>query len=295
MPVRITDTCNCLNCAHLYDHYWISATMHIIKCRNISSQIETRTYHALDKHWCLDGNRRKDRKIMADIRNKIIDRIQKLLKLAGGTTYGAEAENAILQAQRLMAENHLSEYEVREKPKGNVIEEKTDIGSRNTEWRRSLSMVIANNFRCKTYYTTGIRGCSGTIIKFLGEEQDARIALTVFNAAQSAALIRWKDYKKENEVFLRRDPHGNKARIAFLEGFVSGLRMKFKEQKNSNAEWGLVLATPQSVLDKYGAMKIRIVKCKQMAISDGNAYGAGFEEGESFNPDDQVLVSECAV
>ena len=54
MPVKITDTCNCMNCAHLDDHYWMSATMHIIKCRNKSGDIETSAYHALDTHkqWC---------------------------------------------------------------------------------------------------------------------------------------------------------------------------------------------------------------------------------------------------
>ena len=52
MPVRIPDTCTCMNCAHLNDHYWMSATMDIIKCWNISGQIEARTFHALDKHWC---------------------------------------------------------------------------------------------------------------------------------------------------------------------------------------------------------------------------------------------------
>lgn len=52
MPVKSTDTCNCLNCAHLDDHYWWTATMHIIKCRNKSGVIETRTFHALDTQWC---------------------------------------------------------------------------------------------------------------------------------------------------------------------------------------------------------------------------------------------------
>lgn len=52
MPVRISTACNCLNCGRLIDHYWVSATMHIIKCRNMSRQIETREYHPLDNHWC---------------------------------------------------------------------------------------------------------------------------------------------------------------------------------------------------------------------------------------------------
>ena len=52
MPVRVSTACNCLNCARLTDHYWVSATMHIIKCRNIAGQIETREYHPLDNHWC---------------------------------------------------------------------------------------------------------------------------------------------------------------------------------------------------------------------------------------------------
>ena len=52
MPVKITDTCNCMNCAHLDDHYWMSATMHIIRCRTEFGVTETRTFHALDTHWC---------------------------------------------------------------------------------------------------------------------------------------------------------------------------------------------------------------------------------------------------
>lgn len=44
--------CNCLNCSRLVDHYWISALSHIIKCRDVSGQIETRSYHPLDNCWC---------------------------------------------------------------------------------------------------------------------------------------------------------------------------------------------------------------------------------------------------
>lgn len=52
MPVRMNATCHCLNCGRLVDHYWISAMSHIIKCRDIAGQIETRTYHPLDSCWC---------------------------------------------------------------------------------------------------------------------------------------------------------------------------------------------------------------------------------------------------
>jgi len=236
-----------------------------------------------------DGDRRKGRQTMDDTQNKIIEKVQKLLKLAESTTYGAEAESAMLQAQRLMAENHLSEYQVKGQPKSNVIEEKLDIGIRNASWRLALSKIIADNFRCKTYYTNGIKGRFGTIITFLGEEQDARIALTVFHSAQYTALLRWRDYAKENSSHDPCDPHGNNSRNGFLKGFVSGLRMKFEEQKNSNAEWGLVLATPQSVLDRYGAMKIRTVKCKQTSYYDDDAYDAGFDEGRKFDPEGRIL------
>lgn len=52
MPVKTTDKCNCLNCAHLDNHYWKTATMHIIKCRTEFGFTETRTFHAFNTHWC---------------------------------------------------------------------------------------------------------------------------------------------------------------------------------------------------------------------------------------------------
>lgn len=151
---------------------------------------------------------------------KIIDRIKKLLSLAGNNPNSAEAGAAALKAQELMAKHGVSvetcEDDIPEKI--DIVTVQTDSGAK---WKRSLATVIAQNFRCKTF-TYGKK-----TIAFYGKETDAKAAMEVFNfllhTGHKLAMKARADLKKQTGL-------GDGAYNSFALGFLHGVKEKLDEQ-----------------------------------------------------------------
>lgn len=207
---------------------------------------------------------------------KALARIQKLLRLArdrGATP--AEAESALLQAQRIMAENGFEDGEVVDTaaPEEVILDEDVAVGRRRDFWRGRLAVVVAKNFRCKTYWRRGVDGQSG--IHFLGRSGDVAIAKEVFVAAQEVAL-------QQVGVFLKGNRGGLPARNAFLAGFAEGLGSKFQEQVQQTGT-ALVVVADAGVEAKYVDLKLRRGKASAAGMRDESARTAGEHAGRAFD------------
>lgn len=210
---------------------------------------------------------------------KLLAKIHNLFKLAEGNSNENEAQNAMLKAQQLMAENGIERSEIHKvlKPKEVLSEHITEVG-RLSWWEKSLSMIIAKNFRCEIYVH---KVCSGGTIVFLGLKDDVQLAKMVFNfaslAIQNDTVKFVKQFKKQYVVYnvgIKND---------FINGWLKGLDAKYKDQVDKNG-WGLILVKDPLVQQEL--KKIHLRKGQKSSVNSGhnnNAYGKGFENGNKFN------------
>jgi len=211
---------------------------------------------------------------------KLLAKIHNLFKLAEGNTNPNEAQNAMLKAQQLMAQNGIEQSEVHQiiKPKEVLSENVSDIG-RLSWYEKQLSMIIARNFRCECYIHK-TRNVGGSII-FLGLKDDVQLAKMVYGfavmAIENDTVNFVKQYKKHNVVYnvgIKND---------FMLGWVKGIDSQYKEQVSKN-NWGLILVKDPLVQEELS--KIHLRKTQSSSITRGNnkqVYGKGFEQGSKFS------------
>lgn len=131
-----------------------------------------------------------------NIDEKILTKIQKALALYEDNANSNEAQNALLLAQKLMAKYNLSMSDVQRH--ANKEDMKIVHGDatnlRKNEWyEKSLSAIIAKNFRCFSY----VRHRGGkTVIVFVGHKEDVEICKTVFDFAIQALEYHARKYVK---------------------------------------------------------------------------------------------------
>lgn len=213
--------------------------------------------------------------------SKILDRIRKLLALANDDANANESQAAFLIAQRLMVEHNISvEQAQQEKPDAKadpveVIKEAVFQAGRVEDWRKTLGVAISENFRCKISTQTGDAGA----IFFWGHPNDVELAKAMYIMASMVA-------EKAADKFAKNYPNGKRREIktAFRVGFATGLRDKFRKQREDN-NWGLVVCAPAAVEEHFalatstGFTKKSIGKGKRY---HNGAFNAGEEEGENF-------------
>jgi len=210
---------------------------------------------------------------------KLLAKIHNLFKLAEGNTNENEAQNAMLKAQQIMAQNGIEQSEVHQilKPKEVISENASEFG-RLSWWEKNLGSIIARNFRCEIYIN---KAKSGGSIVFLGLKDDVQLAKMVYNfsviAIQNDTVKFVKQYKKYHVVYnvgIKND---------YIMGWLKGLDSKYQEQVSKNG-WGLVLVKDPLVQQELNKIKLR--KGQSSSVSHGNdrnVYDKGFEKGKSFN------------
>lgn len=129
------------------------------------------------------------------------DWIRKIQAMLNKTTDNgaseAEAQTAMLMAQKLMAKHGLDMSDVEatdnEKEEKEIVEEFGN-DSKITWWHKSLARVIADNFRCYYFLRSGHKV---TRIVFMGVKEDAEIAKSIFKFASAQIEYHAKQYRKK--------------------------------------------------------------------------------------------------
>lgn len=84
-----------------------------------------------------------------------------------------------------------------------------------------------------------------------------------------------------------------KAKLAYLEGFVTGLNRKFEEQVSNSTALVLYREIPQHVLDAYEqrseGFKTSYNKPKSYAGQARDAFRSGIKDGENFGSHTKTL------
>lgn len=223
-------------------------------------------------------------------REGLLERIKKLFAM-GNDTRGNENESqtALLKAQKLMAEHGISQTEINDENSiDNTVQDVSITGYKSIEWWHGrLGVIISENFKCFCYVDNRRQGYRNLLksINFVGLSDDIKIAREVFYYAimmiEYHVEVYVRNYRIENPGKTSYKPIENR----FIEGYLSGLKRKFEEQKEQNkSEWGLVLVRDKRI-DEYTKNELNLKKSnsKIRSSNDMEHYDKGFKKGKAFN------------
>lgn len=225
-------------------------------------------------------------------KTEVVTKIRKLFALAE-SDFEAEAESAMLKAQELLLQHGLTMTDVEsdqsDQKEKVATQEAVDHGRKNVPgWHKSLSIVIARNFRCEVfsdfYYENGR---SGRHIKFLGLEEDAVSAKATMEFAIRAGDAMWSRYK-EYAVIPGNRRNTTAIKNDYFRGFVKGIEKRFAEQVTEKA---LVLVKDALVTREYRKMNLRKGQAsRQTSAGSDRATNAGYRDGYSVQRDKYVTA-----
>ena len=153
-------------------------------------------------------------------------------------------------------------------------------------WAASLSAVIADNYCCRAINRKR-KGYKTATIGFIGLEDDFEICKRIFLYAYDCIASTCKREIKRNPW----DDRGTyrKAVNAYGWGFCEGLQDAFKAQKAEHQEWGLVMVTPQAVVEEAdGLGKPRAIGRNEVDMDALGARQKGYRDGLKFDPNSRL-------
>lgn len=220
------------------------------------------------------------------VSEKVMRIIQKSIALATNNSNEHEAQAAMLKAQELMAKHGLSMSDLDVEIPGytNTKEAVETFATQPTKlqwWHKDVAGVIADNFRCYTYWRTSWQFKGRSRLIFMGLKEDTLLAKELYAFAVKAiefCSISYLDREGIEGLSLR-----TKVRNDYISGFIMGLRAKFKEQVQQN-DWGLVLVKDALVVQKYEEKKLKTDEPSMAGrLGDTAAMAAGYQDGKSMN------------
>ena len=216
----------------------------------------------------------------------VILKIQKLLAV-GKSPNRNEAQNAMIIAQKLLAQHKLSQKEVEEYQLNNVIinEGRSGIKFRGASWKSNLANVIASNFGCYLF----LRTSKTHEICFYGKEEDVIICDIILNYSIKCINCDGDKLIKKLKQDKRRK-HFKGIKDDYALGFIYGLNERFKAQINANKEWGLVLLKDQIVIDKFNEFSANFggVNSSKQFDKHDFAFKIGKEDGKKFDISNKI-------
>lgn len=189
-------------------------------------------------------------------REEIIDRINKLLEVTqehGATE--AEAVQAALMAQRLIAEHDVGEGELGGTSEKEPIE---DVEVKITRrWADNLAVVVAENFRCKAYFMLRPEPGSRRRTRnatFLGYRSDAQAAALVFDRLYRVGTRLANQAVAQERLACPAGYEVNTAAVfnSYALGFIDGVRTELEKQSQA-----LMLVCPAEVEASYLGMGLK--------------------------------------
>lgn len=176
---------------------------------------------------------------------EIVDKVQKLLALSSSPEL-EEAQQALLAAQRLMAEHNLSLADVERAAKREiVIRAIPRIVPPSRQGLAAIARVIATHHGCSSGVASRSKDGTPDIIVIIGLEDApavcAELCEYAFDAVERAERVQCRRSPIES------DKDYEARRFWFEQGFAMALGMEYGAQLDKHAQWGLALSLPPEV------------------------------------------------
>ena len=207
---------------------------------------------------------------MTDIKmNKIADKIQKLLSLAGNNPSAEEAKAALLKAQQLMAEYNMTESDL---GNGEHIKYSLEVCKCRVNPRsKQISMIIANAFAVKAIIT-GNRLC------FFGREDNAIAAKSAMDYTHRVLERGMNEEVRKHGFKSTSEAGSSMVYNAYAHGFIVGLKEELDAQTVA-----LAVVVPEDVKTKFNERfpNLRTTSCRMRSGHYVDAYQNGHTAGHS--------------
>ena len=217
---------------------------------------------------------------MTDKHEKIIDRIRKLLAMAGDTSSPQEAAIAARRARKLMDEYQISEIDLSTVADSDFGPSIFDLGTRNAvSAAGTLAIAVAELNDCQVCYERTGKGTMG--LRFEGFLSDTVCCVELYR------WLRDEMYRQAEQYTTGRGPR-NSYRTGFAAGVLRQAREivaeRTRDVQASNGQ-ALVVAKSALVRQHYGAVKYGRASRNTY---DSRAHDAGYSAGKSANLSRQV-------
>lgn len=170
-------------------------------------------------------------------KEKIIDKIRKILELSKNNPSQEEATAAALKAQQLLAQYHIEMADIEDVSEIDDIEECEYYTGQGNKWKYNLANVIARNFRCKVYSK------NSAYIVFYGYETDAKIAKEVFESLfKQGKTLAGREYDYYKSMY----GSGRGIMNSFYIGFIDGIKHELEKQCTA-----LMIIVPEEVSEGF--------------------------------------------
>jgi hypothetical protein len=224
---------------------------------------------------------------MSGDKEKVLEKIRKLLRLATNNPNVNEAAVAAARAQQLMLEHKLAQIDLsatdEDKDDESVLETPFDGGRKGglTPWRQSLITVVAKNCFCRAILTTVV-GPTGRKMKhaiLIGSPDDANVTMYVYGYLQGEInrLCRAGD---------RADKYA--FRNAFRRGAVVAIAEKLaaqRRQQSSGEKALMVINRADNAVEQYiqGAYKNLRASRAMRPVKDSGGFHDGYRAGQKMD------------
>lgn len=200
--------------------------------------------------------------------NKIVEKVQKLLNLAGNNPNENEAKAALLKAQKLMAEYNISMSGLAEEPGARYELVTTKVTSRTI--RNKLANVIGDSFACKVIIIGGK-------LSFFGYSMNAKAAASAFEFAYKS--MERGGRKACKEVGLDASASGgSQVYNSYFSGFVCGIKEALDAQSVA-----LAIVIQQDVKEEFSNRfsNSKLFKSQRVVGGSQQAFSSGKVDGNS--------------
>ena len=234
-----------------------------------------------------------------DKRDKIVYRIQNLLRMASDTSSPNEAAIAARRAQALMQQYNLDNADILMDTLSDTDIQECDAtsaaGARIPHWISNLLVPVAKLYDCKVRYVYADRYSRVKVPQFVGVAEDAQVAAYTFEYLVREIKHHAALYQPMNKVY----GHGMKGMIDFKEGASSSVLdmlvamavTKDDMDTHSSSGTDLVICKQQLIEAKY---HIKYGRGKTRYARDSEGRRAGAEAGASINIREGVTGSTAA-
>lgn len=201
---------------------------------------------------------------------KMLEKVKKLLALAGNNPSQEEATAAALKAQELIARYNLNLTDTeKETMEMAQAEFKTGV---DKSWKYGLAQTVAHNFRVCNFWVDNRK------VVFYGYKQDVEVAAQVYGflfktgerGARAACRVAYKENGTETGVY-----------FSYTRGFTAGVKSALDAQSTA-----LMVVMPKEVKESYETYKQESGMVVMGGYRKGNtkvsssAYNNGFKDGK---------------
>jgi len=191
-------------------------------------------------------------KAMTDASDKVLDRIRKLIALAGSSNEH-EAALAMSHAQALLAEHNLTLADITAKADDGFIIDK-DIVTSSYPWRRQLANAVATLYFCRYFYQpVKVKKTMYDVHCFTGEKHNIAVAKMMFDYLHHTVDRLAKEGARKVPP-KQRSPYRVSFRSACTTRLIMRIAERIEEAKAGKikTESGTTLPALASMYDQVG-------------------------------------------